>query len=133
LCSLWIGMPQIVQSLVNGKELIIGSEFLHLGVVQRQSTRATALFDSLAPPGLFDQDSAHGLGGSAKEMGPICEMSVSGRADKAQVGFMDKRCRVQRVLGPFTSHLSRRQLAQFVVNQWQQLLSGVRIALFDVR
>ena len=38
---------------------------------------------------------------------------------------------LQGLARPFPGHLLRRQLAQFVINQRQELLGGVRVALLD--
>jgi len=82
------------------------------------------------PAGVVDQDPAHRLGGSAKEMGaaiPI-RIFVSGQA---QPGFMHQRRWLERVAGRFAGHFARGEPAQLPVNQRQQLIGGQGITVLD--
>jgi hypothetical protein len=53
------------------------------------------------------------------------------RIDKSEVGFVDQGRGLERLAGLFVGQFLRRQLAQLVVNQRQELLGGVRVAGVD--
>jgi hypothetical protein len=50
---------------------------------------------------------------------------------KSEPRFVDERGRLKRVSRLFPSHPLRGELAEFLVNQRQQILSGFCIALLD--
>jgi hypothetical protein len=52
---------------------------------------------------------------------------------QADVGFVDQGRSLERLAGLFLRQLLRRQLAQFVVDQRQELLGRVRVTGFDAR
>jgi hypothetical protein len=54
-------------------------------------------------------------------------------SDQAQVSFVDEGSRFQRLPRLLLDQSLRRQLPQFVVDQWQKLRGGVWVALFDGR
>ncbi len=49
--------------------------------------------------------------------------------DQADVGFIDERAGLQFVAGSFAAQIVMRHAAQFVVNQWHQLVGGLRVTL----
>src|SRR5438045_2144270 len=53
------------------------------------------------------------------------------RSDQAQPRFMHQRRRLQSLIRRFTSHFACRQLSQFSVDQRQQFISCLGIALLD--
>ena len=53
------------------------------------------------------------------------------RADEPQVGLVDQGGRLERLPRLLLGQLLGRQLAQLVVDQRQELLGGVRVALLD--
>src|SRR5262249_17933595 len=54
-------------------------------------------------------------------------------AHQAEVSLVDQRRRLQRLAGLFLRQLLRRQVAQLVIYQRQELIRGGRIALLDGR
>jgi hypothetical protein len=52
-------------------------------------------------------------------------------SDQAQIGLVDQRRGVERLARPLPRQLLRRQFAEFVVDQRQELLGGGRVAWFD--
>ena len=52
-------------------------------------------------------------------------------AHQTQIGFMNQRGGVQRVIDSFARHSRRGEFAQFVINERQELRSGLRIARLD--
>jgi len=89
----------------------------------------TALLTGFATS-FVDQDASHRLGGSAKKVSPAMPL-LSIRPGQLQPGFMDESSRLQRLSRCFVRHAGRREFAQFVINEGEQLLGCIRIALFD--
>lgn len=88
----------------------------------------SAKFDPPLPPRLIDENTPHRLGRDAEEMAAIGERLI---ADRSQIRFMHEHRRVQRLARFLPSHLRRRQSAQLIIDQRQQLLCRVRVALLD--
>ena len=80
--------------------------------------------------GVVDQDEAHGLGGGGEEVAATRELAI---ADEPQVRLMDQGRGVERLARLLLGQLLGRQLAQLVVDQGQELLGGLRVALLDGR
>src|SRR5262245_7897141 len=74
------------------------------------------------------QDPPHRFGCCGKEMTTAVPVLSRLDANKANVGLVDQRRRLQRLSWLFLGQLRGRELAQLVVNQRQQLLGGVRVA-----
>src|SRR5262245_25968038 len=55
------------------------------------------------------------------------------RIHETQVGLMDQGCRLERLPGLLLGQLLRREAAQLIVDQRQQLIGSVRVALLDGR
>src|SRR5262249_36964117 len=71
----------------------------------------------------------HGFGGGAEEMGPATPRRLV-RSRQLQPGFVHQGGRLQSLPRRFVGQLGRRQLAQLVVYQGQQLFGRPGIALF---
>ena len=82
-------------------------------------------------PGSVDEDAAHGLGGGGEEVPAAVPVLGLLAAQQPQVRLMHQRGRLQGLAGPFVGQPLGRELAQLVVDERQQLLRGVRVALFD--
>ena len=85
------------------------------------------LFPPLAAGGL-DEDAAHGLGGGGEEVAAMVPLVAVGRANQPEVRFVDEGGRLKRVAGRFGGQPGGGEAAQFVVDQRQQLSSGVGVA-----
>ena len=123
---------ELVQSFVKREQLIVGRgagdfEFIH---VEMRGTGASAL-PSLAS-GPVDEDATHRFGGGPEEVRAVLPR-LAGRVHQLQPCFMDEGRRLEGVAGRFASHLLRRQSAQFVVEQRQQLIGGLGVTLLDRR
>src|ERR1700730_15821531 len=80
---------------------------------------------------LLDEDAAHGFGGGREEVAAAVPALGLLGVYQAQIGFMDQGGGLECLPRLFLSQLLGRQLPQLVINQRQQLLSGVRVALLD--
>ncbi len=102
-----------------------------VGGVHGHATSLPAAFVGLLAAGLIDQDAAHGLGRGGEEVAAIVPALLGIVADQAHIRFVDQRGGLQRLPGILPGQSLRRQLAQLVVDQRQQLLGGLLVALLD--
>src|SRR5262249_41952288 len=86
---------------------------------------------------IFDENTPHRLGSGGEEMAAAVPVRLSGplltlRAlNKSDVCLVNQGRRLKRLTWFLLCQFLRRQPAQLVVHQRQQLLRGVRIALLD--
>ena len=66
--------------------------------------------------GTINQDATHGFRGGAEEMAATIPPLIAG-TDQPQPGFVDESGGLQRLPRLFLSHLRRRELAQFLIDQ----------------
>jgi hypothetical protein len=77
---------------------------------------------------IVDQDETHGFGGSGKEVTAARELSI---ANQPQVCLMNQTGGLQRLPRFLLRQLLAGELAQLVIDQRQELLSGLKVALLD--
>src|SRR5262245_26605065 len=98
-------------------------------LVQSDPLPPAAPLEGFLATSIFNQDSAHGLGRGSEEVAAAVPALDLVHVYEAKVGFMDQCRRLERLARFFLSQLRRRQLAQLVIDQGQELLCGGRIAL----
>src|SRR6266567_3385065 len=79
----------------------------------------------------FDENSPHRLGRSREEMAPAVPLLNLVGIDQAEIGFMHQGGGLEGLPGFFPRDLFRGQFTQLIVDQRQQPLGGLRIALVD--
>ena len=77
------------------------------------------------------ENASHGLGRGGKEMAATVPLLGLLDIDQPEVGLVDQGGRLQRLAGRLLGQLPRRQPPQFVVDQRQELLGRLRVALLD--
>jgi hypothetical protein len=82
----------------------------------------------LFPPGTLDQDMPHGLSSGGIEMLAAFPLLLIA-ASKPKPRFVNQGRGLKGVIGGLADHFRRREFAKFVVNQRQQFLRGLRVAL----
>ena len=82
-------------------------------------------------PSAFDQDPPHGLGSGGKEVPAAVPMLHAVDVNEPKVGLMNQRGGFERLAGLLLGQLLRGQLAELVVDQRQELLGRLRVALLD--
>ena len=126
-------LGELVQGVADQQDL--------LGPVARQATRVVQ-FDPLPvaavlgppfPPGVVDEDAAHGFGGGGEEVAAAVPGLGLARAHESEIRLMDEGRGLERLAGLFLSESLGREFTEFLVDQGQELLGGVRIALLDGR
>ena len=80
--------------------------------------------------GAVNENPPHGLGGGGEEMGAVGKLRIV-IADQPQPRLMHERGGLQCLIGRFIRHARSRQLAQFAIDQRQQFIGGLGIALLD--
>src|SRR5206468_967405 len=88
---------------------------------------AAVLEAGLAARGL-DEDAAHGLGGGTEEVAAVFKVLI---AHQPQVSFVDQCRGVERLSRFLLRELLRRKFPELFVNQRQELLGGLWVALGD--
>ena len=81
---------------------------------------------------VLDHDAAHRLGSGGEEVSAVVPRLGRVVAGETQVRFVYQGGRVERLAGFLAGELPRRQLAQFVVDQRQELVRGVGLAPLDL-
>jgi hypothetical protein len=99
--------------------------------VQLLTLPAAAVFEPPLAPGVLDQDTPHRFGGGGEEVFPGVPVLRVVHAGQAQVGFVDQRRGVEGLARLLLRQLLGGQPAQLVVDQRQELLGGVGVALLD--
>ena len=119
-----------IERVVDRKHLVVIRLGGKIRLVEFHALLAAAVPHSLLAPGAFDEDAAHGFGGRGEEMSAVLKARrvVAGQA---QPGFVDQRSGLQRVTGGFIGHAGSRQFAQLVIDQRQQLVSGLGVAAIN--
>ena len=126
-----IFLVQSGQCVVERQEIVRRSFNRQSRVVEANSLPSAAVFDSLLAAGVVDEDSSHRLGGGGEEVPPRIPARGLHAADELNVSVVNQSRGLQSLPGLLVDQLLRGQLAQFVVDERQELLGGLWIALID--
>jgi hypothetical protein len=89
--------------------------------------RSAAALLAMVTPRALDQNTAHGLGGGAEKVGAVLEAGIS----QSHPRLVYERGGLESVTRLLARHLRPCELAQFCIDQWEQLLAGTGIAVLD--
>ena len=92
--------------------------------------KRTAAFPAALLAGVLDQNTAHRLGRAREEVHPVLSLIVRSTRE-TQIRFVDQRGRLQRLAGRLMRHFRRRQLAQLFIDEREQFLGGLGVALLN--
>src|SRR5262245_55035114 len=129
--GLGVDPGQLGEGLVQGQQLFRLFEGGDILSVAHPDATA-AVLQTVFPAGRLHQDAAHGLGGGGEEMAAAVPVLRPLDVHQSQISLVHQRRGLERLAGPFVGHLLGRQPVQLVVDQRQELLRGVRVALLDV-
>lgn len=123
--GLWILLFEPGDRLVHLEESVIvgGEGEFHL--LEVHAFAAAAAFQAEFSTGVLDQDTAHGFGGGAEEVGAILPAWVIA-GHQTEPGFVDEGGGLQSVAVLFLGHFASGQAAQFIVDHRQQFVRGTR-------
>ncbi len=82
------------------------------------------------PAGALDENPPHCLGGSREKMGASVPFLIL-VANQSKSGFMDQRSGLKGMSGSLLGHFGGGQSPQLIIDQRQQFLGGLRIALLS--
>ena len=127
---LLLGQP--LQRLIDGQDLLrILVAFRQIKMIHVEPLPSAAVFAAFLAPCFVDENAPHGLGGSKEEMAPAIPRLFGIVADETQIGFVDQGGGVEGLSRFFVGEFLGGEFAQLVVDQRQQLIGGVQIALLD--
>src|SRR5262249_41312720 len=101
-------------------------------VLQGAANKLASMFLSALAASILDQDSAHGLGRGREEVPAAVPGLLGVVADKAEICLMDQGGGLQGLPRLLLGQTRSRQLAKFIVDQRQELLRGVWVAVLDL-
>jgi hypothetical protein len=78
-----------------------------------------AMFEAGLTPRIFHEDPTHGLGSSRKKVAPAVPFCRFVHGNQPKIGLVHQRRGLERLPRLLSSQFMSRQLAQFVVDQWQ--------------
>ena len=122
---------QPVEGVVEGEEIVVRVGGGRVGEVDPAEAAAPFL-PGLAPGGL-DQDVPHGLGCRGEEVAPAVPLAVRGVTDQPQVRLVHQGRGLERLPRRLVRQLPGRQATELVVDQGEQLLGRLTVALLDRR
>jgi len=122
---------ELLQGLVQGEQIDLRLGRRCRDVWQFLAVPATAGLERALVSGSVDKYAPHRLRRGSEEMPPADPLLNLFTIDEAEVGFMHQGGGLERLTRLLVYQTLCRQLAQFVVDQWQELIGRVEIALFD--
>src|SRR6266699_1385497 len=115
---------------MHSQQLVLGTRGGKIQSFEVNALATPAMALCLFPARAINENVAHRLRGSAKEMGAIVKRSFL-RANQSQPGFVYQRCWLKRLAGVLLSHFESSESPQFVIHEGEQLLGGFGIASFN--
>src|SRR5258706_15598717 len=115
---------------MHSQQLILGTRSSKIQSFEVNALAPPAMTLCLFPARAINENVAHRLRGSAKEMGAIVKCGFL-RANQSQPCFVYQRCWLKRLAGVLLSHFESSESAEFVVHQGEQVLRGLGIASFN--
>ena len=122
---------KLLQGLVLGQNVLRVPAGAEGGEIRVFAPPPAAVLPAPHTASVLDQDAPHRLRRGAEEVAAAVPILYLLRAHQPQVSLMDHGSRLERLTRLFLCQPVRRELAQLVVNQRQELFSGGRIALLD--
>src|SRR5262249_43244343 len=122
---------QLGQRLIKADQFVLALRFGQISDLQVNPLESSTMLFGLLVPGRFDQDPPHRLGGRHEEMSPAVPFGRIIR--QPNIGFMHEGRRLKRLARTLLSQFRRRQFAQLVVDQREELIRGLGIALLNRR
>ena len=119
-----------VQRLVNMEQPSRVMSVGKIDFVQGNALSPAAMAELEFATGIINENAAHALGCGAEEVCSVLPRLI-GRVHQAQPGLMDQSCGLQGVASRLASHSVRREFAQLIVNQREQFLCCLGIALVN--
>jgi hypothetical protein len=121
---------EFFEGVVNGEEFVVRSGRGDFELVDVEALLVSAMAQGTFAAGAFDEDAAHGFGGSPEKVGAVLPGLLVG-GDEAKPGFVNEGSGLERVAGGFVGHAMDGEFAQFFVNEREQFVRSFAVATFD--
>ncbi len=121
---------QFVQRIVDGEQLIIVAGEGKLGLIEIDPLLSAAVPHGALSASVINENAAHRLGRGGKEVSAVLEFRIF-LADQPHPGLVNQCSGLQRLPSRFVRHSMSSELAQFLVNQREQLVCRLGIALLN--
>jgi hypothetical protein len=121
----------LAQGFVEGQQAVVGWQLDAVVFLKFAPPSPPTMFQAFFAAGAIEEDAAHRLGRRREEVPATVPSLLVPAANQPQVRLVDQGRRVQRLPGRLVGHLPRCEPAQFVVNEREQVRSGVRVARLD--
>ena len=112
------------QSIVDGEQFLRRHRHGDARLVQFVADQVGAVVEPLFAPGDINENLLHSSGGGLEEMPAICEVQLSVTGN-LQPGLMYECRRLKGLPSFLIGHPDDCQLAQFLINQWEQLIGSL--------
>lgn len=119
-----------MQRFIKSNNVLGRRRSLHLQGVKRLPFNVATALVGLPAAGMVDENSPHRLRGGREKVGAVLPTGIN-FANQAEICLMHQGCRLERMTGRFDRHAMTRQPAQLVINQRQQLTSGLGLTRVD--
>jgi hypothetical protein len=128
-----VGMGEPGQGRVQGEQVLVRLGYGDEVRVHHLPLAAAAVLGPRLAAGALDEDAAHGFGRRGEEVAAAVPVTGLVPVHQPYIGLVDQGRGLEGLAGPFLSEPLGRKLAEFVINQRQELVGGARIALLDGR
>ncbi len=128
--SLGIFEGQSRQGVIDSQQFLGRDGHGDAGFVQLIADQVGAVFEPLFSPGDIDENLLHCAGGGLEEMPAIGELLTAVSRD-LQPGLMHESRGLQSLSGFFIGHPDNGEFAQFLIDQREQLVGSLGVALLN--
>jgi hypothetical protein len=122
---------QLIQRFVQKKDLVRRLGAAGHRFIQVDPLAAASVFEAVLAACVFDKNPPHGFRRRGEEVAAAIPVLRPVHVHQPRISLMDQRRGFERLAGLLLGQLRRRQFAQLIVDQRQQLLRGACIAVFD--
>jgi hypothetical protein len=122
-------LSETLERFVDGDQAVIGGCRGEVELVELDALAITAVFLATFVASVFDEDAAHGFGGGGEKVAAVLPALWLFNVNQPQIGFVNERSGLQCVPGVFIGHARTGEPSQLVIDDWQQLGRGFRVAI----
>ncbi len=131
LGSLCVDVDQLFQGPVEGNQIVAERVNKDQVIIQLNSVLSAALFKPPLAPSVLHQNATHGSRSSREEVTLSIPFTVAVGTDQAQVGLVNQGSRLNGLSWRLTLEFLGRQGAKFLVDDRQEFVGSLAIALFE--
>ena len=126
--ALWMGAFKFFQRRIDQQDLFVLGSSGEIQIVKVETLLIASVLQARLAARVINQDPTHCLSRSAKKIGPVFPIPFPATPNQPKPGFMHEGGGLQSVAGRFVGHFCRRNMAKFLIYEWQQLFRGYGVA-----